>query len=84
MVILDVSMPRLAGSDVARQIRKLFPTIKILMFTMHAERECVSRAFRAGADGYLLKEESASELFAAIDALRSGYRYRSPLLHSRH
>jgi DNA-binding NarL/FixJ family response regulator len=80
MVILDVSMPMLAGPDVARHIRELFPRIKILMFSMHAEMEYVSQAFMAGADGYLLKEESAEELFAAIDAIRNGQTYRSPRL----
>jgi len=82
MVILDVAMPRLAGPEVARYIRKLFPRIKILMFTMHAEDEYVSQAFRAGANGYLLKDENPAELFTAIYAIRGGHTYRSPLLES--
>ncbi len=83
MVILDIAMPLLTGPEVARLIRRSFPGIKILMFTMHAEAEFVSQAFKAGVDGYLLKEESAGELFAAIDAIRSGQVYRSPLLEYR-
>jgi len=80
MVILDVSMPLLDGPEIARCIRELFPKIKILMFTMHAEADIVSQAFKAGADGYLLKEENARELFAAIHAIRRGKIYRSPRL----
>ncbi len=82
LVILDVSMPLLDGPEVARCIRELFPKIKILMFTMHAEADIVSRAFMAGADGYLLKEENAEELFTAIHAIRRGKMYRSPRLES--
>ncbi len=83
MVILDVSMPMLPGPEVARHIRELFPKMKILMFSMHEEMEYVSRAFMAGADGYLLKEEGAEELFAAIAAIRHGQIYKSPRLGSR-
>ncbi len=82
MVILDVSMPMLPGPEVARHIRELFPKIKILMFSMHTEMEYVSQSFMAGADGYLLKEEGAEELFAAIKVIRQGQRYKSPRLES--
>jgi DNA-binding NarL/FixJ family response regulator len=80
MVILDFSMPQLTGPEVARHIRDLFPEIKILMFTMHDENEYVSEAFKAGVDGYLLKEDNIEELFKAINVIRSGQTYRSPLL----
>ena len=80
IVIVDFTMPQLEGSEVARRIRRLFPRIKILMFTMHAEKEYVDQAFAAGANGYLLKEEGTAELFAAIRAIRSGKRYSSPQL----
>jgi two-component system, NarL family, response regulator NreC len=80
MVILDYAMPQLTGLEVARHIRDFFPQIKILMFTMHDENEYVSQAFQVGVDGYLLKEDNAEELFNAINAIRSGQTYRSPLL----
>jgi DNA-binding NarL/FixJ family response regulator len=82
MVILDVTMPGLSGLEIVPYIRVLFPKIKILIFTMHEEREFVSRAFSLGADGYLLKEEDVDELFAAISSIRAGNTYRSPLLNS--
>ena len=80
MVILDFTMPHLTGPELIRKVRSLFPEIKILMFTMHAEREYASQAIVAGANGYLLKEEVPEELFAAIHAIRAGQVYRSPRL----
>jgi DNA-binding NarL/FixJ family response regulator len=82
MVILDVSMPKLTGLEVARLMRDLFPGIKILIFTMHDEYEYVSQAFQAGVDGYLLKADNAEELFTAIHSIRNGHTYRSPLLRN--
>jgi DNA-binding NarL/FixJ family response regulator len=82
MIILDVSMPQQTGLELARLIRDLFPNIKILIFTMHNEREYVSQAFKVGVHGYLLKGDKTEELFAAIEAIRCGQTYRSPLLHS--
>jgi DNA-binding NarL/FixJ family response regulator len=82
MVILDISMPQQTGLELARHMRDLFPSIKILIFTMHDEQEYVTQAFKAGVHGYLLKGDNTEELFAAINAIRSGQTYRSPLLRS--
>jgi len=80
IVILDFTMPRLIGPEVARYVRQLFPQIKILMLTMRAEKECVAQAFAAGVNGYLLKEEGVDALLAAICAVYRGKRYSSPRL----
>ena len=82
LAILDVSMPKLQGIAVARRIKELFPTVKILILTVHKEKEYVFQAFVAGAEGYLLKEAANTELFAAIDTIRHGGIYTSPLLGS--
>ena len=83
MVILDISMPQQTGLELAHHLRDLLPGIKILIFTMHDEQEYVSQAFKAGVNGYLLKGDKAEELFTAINAVRSGQIYRSPLLRTR-
>jgi DNA-binding NarL/FixJ family response regulator len=83
MVILDVSMPQQTGLEVAGHLRDLFPDIKILIFTMHDEQEYVSQAFKAGVNGYLLKEDNTDELFSAINAIRCGQTYRSPMLRAK-
>jgi two-component system, NarL family, response regulator NreC len=81
IVILDYTMPCLSGPELVVRMRRLFPSSKILMFSMHAEKEFVTDAIHAGANGYLLKGENAGELFAAIDSIQRGNVYTSPSLH---
>jgi len=75
LAILDISIPKLSGIEVCREIRRLFPNVKILMLTMHKDREYLYQAISAGAQGYLLKEDSDEELFAAIGTIRRGAIY---------
>ena len=75
LAILDISIPKLSGIDACREIRRLFPNLKILMLTMHKDREYLYHAISAGAQGYLLKEDSDEELFAAIGTIRKGAIY---------
>jgi DNA-binding NarL/FixJ family response regulator len=75
LAILDISMPKLSGIEACREIRHLFPNVKILMLTMHKDREYLYQAISAGAQGYLLKEDSDEELFAAIGTIRKGAIY---------
>src|SRR6185295_9397207 len=56
VAILDVAMPQMNGIDAAAQIVRWAPSVQILMLSMHSEDACISRALRAGARGYLLKE----------------------------
>jgi DNA-binding NarL/FixJ family response regulator len=80
LVILDISMPNLRGLEAAREIKVINPKVKVLILTMHKDREYLYQAFTAGAEGYLLKEDADSELLAAIATLRRGGTYISPLL----
>jgi DNA-binding NarL/FixJ family response regulator len=75
LAILDISMPKLGGIEACREIRRLFPGVKILVLTMHKDREYLYHAISAGAQGYLLKEDSDEELFSAIGAIRKGAIY---------
>lgn len=75
LAILDISMPKLSGIEACREIRLLFPDVKILVLTMHKDREYLYQAISAGAQGYLLKEDSDEELFAAIGTIRKGAIY---------
>ena len=77
LVILDISMPRLQGIEATRIIKQFFPNLKVLILSVHKEREYVSRAFLAGANGYVFKPDACSELFEAIQAIRGGSDYRS-------
>jgi DNA-binding NarL/FixJ family response regulator len=80
LVILDISMPLLGGIEATRLIKSSYPQIKVLILTLHSRREYVDRARSAGAEGYLLKDEVVRELLPAIEALRQGGIYLSPLL----
>jgi DNA-binding NarL/FixJ family response regulator len=80
MVILDLSMPRLKGLPAARKIKQFYPDIKVLILTMHRSKEYVHQALADGVDGYLLKEDADGQLFSAIETLRQGRVFVSPLL----
>ena len=80
LVIVDISMPNLRGLEAIREIKRNHPKIKILVLTMHKKKEFVRQALRDGADGFLLKEDAGGELIKAVQAVRSGAKYISPLL----
>lgn len=77
IVVLDLAMPKLSGLEVLRRAKAEQPEIRIIVLTMHANREYLVQALHAGADSYLIKEAAAQELLAAIDAVRAGTVYHS-------
>ena len=78
MVILDISMPKISGIEAAREIKITSPHIKVLILTMHNKIEYLQHALSVGAEGYVLKQDAGTELFVAINSLRSGEIYISP------
>jgi DNA-binding NarL/FixJ family response regulator len=80
LIILDISLPKLKGIEATRWIKKGYPNTKVLILTMHSEREYLDQALRAGADGYLLKRDAYTDLLPAIETIRKGEIYISPLL----
>lgn len=80
MILLDISMPNLRGIEAIREIKALHPEAKILILTMHKDKEYLYQAISAGANGYLLKEDADTELSTAIETIRRGKVYISPLL----
>lgn len=79
MVILDISMPGLRGLEAIHEIKAIHPEVKVLILTMHKEKEYLHQAISAGAQGYLLKEDADTELFSAIKAIRQERLYLSPV-----
>jgi DNA-binding NarL/FixJ family response regulator len=80
MIIIDISMPRLNGIDAIRKVVEHYPQIRILMLTMHRNSQYFYKAISAGAHGYLMKDDSDTELLTAIQTVRSGKTYISPQL----
>jgi DNA-binding NarL/FixJ family response regulator len=78
MVILDISMPNLRGIEAIEEIKAVHPDTKILMLTMHNDKEYLYQAIAAGADGYFLKKDTHTELYTAIERIRRGKIYISP------
>jgi DNA-binding NarL/FixJ family response regulator len=78
LLLLDLSMPKMNGISVMREIKGQFPEIKILALTIHESDQYVLEAFEAGADGYCLKDAGRNELMVAVDSVLLGKRYISP------
>ena len=72
MVILDITMPNLRGIEATREIKMAYPETKILILTMHKKKEFLYHGLSAGAEGYLLKEDTDTELLSAIETIRGG------------
>jgi len=80
LVLLDHALSDGPGVDAAARLKQAIPTVKILIVTGEASSTLVKDAFRAGADGFLLKEGKGEELLRAMDAVMAGTRYLSPRL----
>lgn len=77
-ILLDISMPRLNGISVIKEIKSVYPDIKILALTIHESDEFVLQTFDAGANGYCVKDCSRQELQIAIQTVLEGRTYISP------
>jgi DNA-binding NarL/FixJ family response regulator len=80
LILLDISMPHLQGIEATKKIKARCPEIKILLLTMHKNKEYLYHAIAAGAEGYLLKEDADTELLSAIATIRQGGSYISSLM----
>lgn len=78
LLLLDLSMPRLSGISVMKDIKSQFPNVKILALTIHESDQYVLEAFEAGADGYCIKDAGRDELMVAINSVLEGKTYISP------
>jgi two-component system, NarL family, response regulator NreC len=80
MVIIDINMPRLRGLEATKFIKELYPEVKVLILTMNKSKEVVYHAMNIGANGYLLKEDAHEVLRLAIESIRRGENFISPLI----
>ena len=78
VVLMDIAMPDLNGIEATRQARAQCPDTQVVMLSMYSTDEHISRAFQAGAIGYVLKESAGVDVVAAVRAASVGRQYLSP------
>jgi two-component system response regulator NreC len=78
VVLMDITMPVLNGLEATRQIKKLFPQVKVVVLTVHSTEEYIFQILRAGASGYVVKQAAVSELVQAIQTVCRGDSFLSP------
>jgi DNA-binding NarL/FixJ family response regulator len=69
LAIVDYSIPELNGLDLSHALKREFPRIEVLLYTMHDREEIVMDVLRAGVRGFVLKSDTEKHLLAALDAL---------------
>ena len=77
VLLLDLSMPGRSGMELIKLVRSEKPKLRILVLSMHAERQYAVRAVKAGASGYLTKDSASLQLVAAIRKVAGGGAYIS-------
>ena len=72
VVLMDISMPGMTGLAVTEVLRKEAPQVKILVISVHSNKDCIFRVIKAGAHGYVSKEAPPEELIRAVECVHSG------------
>jgi DNA-binding NarL/FixJ family response regulator len=80
VMLLDLGMPRLSGTDAAQHLTAKLPHTRIVIISMHSDEAYVLRALKAGAKGYLLKASPEADVLAAVRAVAAGNAYFSPAI----
>jgi DNA-binding NarL/FixJ family response regulator len=78
ILLMDISMPELSGLLAAEQVKQRSANTKVIILSMHASKEYVIEALRAGASGYLLKDATLYEVETALKVVAEGNLYLSP------
>jgi two-component system, NarL family, response regulator NreC len=77
LILMDINMPVMNGTEALMEIKKRSPDIKVMMLTAHKAEEYIRDCLQAGADGYVLKHATRDELMTAIHKVLSGKTYLS-------
>lgn len=83
LAIIDLSMPGMNGLDLIKRMKSDFPETRVLVLSMHSEDQYAIRAFKLGADGYLVKDAASSELQLAATKVAAGGMYVSSAMAER-
>ena len=83
LVMMDMSMPLTNGPEAIEHIKRRSPEQRILVLTFHTDDQHIHAALRAGADGYVLKDDSRLEMLTGVRAVLSGKSFLSPAICER-
>ena len=78
VILLDLTMPKMSGIEVIKQVVPLFPKVRILIFSMHNNADYILSAVQNGASGYLQKDTGRDEILAAVRSVSKGELYYPP------
>jgi DNA-binding NarL/FixJ family response regulator len=78
VILMDISMPEMSGLDATRLIKKKLPDTKVLVISAYDNEEYVIQILQSGANGYLLKNVSPDDIYAAVKAVNNGMAFFSP------
>jgi two-component system, NarL family, response regulator EvgA len=73
LIILDLDIPRINGLDVLSRLRAAYPAVRVLILSSHDAGTFVTRAIRAGAQGFVSKSQDVKEIMRSVEAVVSGY-----------
>jgi DNA-binding NarL/FixJ family response regulator len=80
LVIVDIGLPGTNGIELTKTIRAEFPNLPVLILSMHEEALYATRALRAGAMGYIVKQDAIDNIASALREALSGRQYLSPVI----
>ncbi len=80
IVLMDISLPVINGLEATKAIRKTLPQTRVLVLTMHENKEYALEIIQAGAQGYILKDSPPADLLKAIETVYRGEHYFSPTI----
>jgi DNA-binding NarL/FixJ family response regulator len=80
LILLDVGLPSITGTEVARRVLAIVSEVKILFLSAHLEPEIVRATLAAGGHGYVLKSEAGDDLLIAIETIMQGRPFISARL----
>lgn len=73
VIVMDIAMPHCDGLEATRQIKREMPYVKIIILTVSDEEQAVLEAIKSGADGYMLKDLKANDLFKTLQLVARGH-----------
>ncbi|MFN8430323.1 MAG: response regulator transcription factor [Spirosomataceae bacterium] len=80
LLLMDIEMPQMDGIETTREVKRRFPNLKVMMLSVLDREDKIFEAIKAGASGYLTKDEKPSKIVAAIEELMEGGAPMSPTI----